>query len=106
MIFIVIVIYKYYVLLKRKDNACDELLFLNFILKKLTNFFIDFLNLIHGYMYKPADTSKSVDHSLNGYPREYGLDTDFIFNQRSGYEYQSIRIHGYPLTSLFKNIPL
>ena len=30
MIFVVIVMYKYYVLLKRKENACEEPLFLNF----------------------------------------------------------------------------
>jgi ABC-type multidrug transport system permease subunit len=30
MVFVVIVMYEYYVLLKRKENACDELLFLNF----------------------------------------------------------------------------
>jgi len=30
MIFVVIVMYGYYVLLKRKENACEEPLFLNF----------------------------------------------------------------------------
>jgi len=29
-IFVVILLYEYYVLLKRKENACDEILFLNF----------------------------------------------------------------------------
>jgi len=29
MIFVVIVMYEYYVLLKRKENACEEPLFLN-----------------------------------------------------------------------------
>jgi len=30
MIFVVIVMYSYYALLKRRENACDEFLFLNF----------------------------------------------------------------------------
>jgi len=35
MIFVVMVMYGCYVLLKRKENACDELLFSNFKLKKI-----------------------------------------------------------------------
>ena len=34
MIFVAILMYGYYVLLKRKENACGEPLFLNFRLKK------------------------------------------------------------------------
>ena len=30
------------------------------------------MNVIHGYLYKLADTSKSTDYPLNGYPYEYG----------------------------------
>jgi len=67
MIFVVIIMYRYYVVLKWKESECDELLFLN-----LANFlFFIFINIIHGYLYKPADTSKFMDYPLNRYPHEY-----------------------------------
>ena len=56
-------------------------------------------------MYKPADTSKSAYYPLNGYPHGYGYGTDFIFIQRRGHRYHTIRIHRHPFTSLTKIYP-
>jgi len=42
--------------------------------------------------------TRGYQHS--GYPRGYGAGTGIIFIKRGGHGYLTIRIHGYPLTSL------
>jgi len=59
----------------KKKRKCMRWTFIfKFQLKIFTKFFILFfiINVIDGYLYKPADTSKYVDYPLNGYLCGYG----------------------------------
>jgi hypothetical protein len=45
-----------------------------------------------------------VDYPLSGYPQGYRADTNIIFIRRNRHGYRTIRVNGYPLTSLMRII--